>query len=185
MPSRSWSLLRKLGELREEEMPREHRDPEKVEQLRKRFKDKSGWMQVPMKKVIDDVKPLWRTPDGRLYLLNIGTATPAATMAERSRSISSLGRILRQLQTGKTPTRSRLHVALPRLHKHAKHPQSSPLKVLIGHMVHRNMHKRPYSMAMVKQELQHLMTQHIPPKKRRFSRRTLFRLGGLAGLARW
>ena len=53
MPSRSSSLLRKLGELREDEMPREHRDPEKVEQLRKRFKDKSGWMQVPMKKVID------------------------------------------------------------------------------------------------------------------------------------
>ena len=65
MPSRSWSLLRKLGELREDEMPREHRDPEKVEQLRKRFKDKSGWMQVPMKKVIDDVRPLWRTPDGK------------------------------------------------------------------------------------------------------------------------
>jgi len=65
VPSRSWSLLRKLGELREDEMPREHRDPEKVEQLRKRFKDKSGWMQVPMKKVIDDVRPLWRTPDGK------------------------------------------------------------------------------------------------------------------------
>ncbi len=58
-------LLTKRGELREDEMPPEHRDPEKVEQLRKRFKDKSGWMQVPMKKVIEDVTPLWRTPDGK------------------------------------------------------------------------------------------------------------------------
>src|SRR5437764_8444803 len=85
------------------------------------------------------LRDIWRTPDGRLYLLDIGTATPAATMSERSRSISNLGRIVRQLQTGKTPTRSRLHVALPR---RSKHPLSSPLKVLIGHMVHRNMHKR-------------------------------------------
>ena len=51
-------------------------------------------------------------------------------------------------------------------------------------MTHKDMHKRPYSMGMVKQELQHLVTQHIPSKKRIFSRRTLFRgLAGLAGLA--
>src|SRR5437763_7001319 len=53
---------------------------------------------------------IWRTPDGKLYLLDIGTATPAATVSERNNSISSLGRILRQLQAGRK-IRSRLHVS--------------------------------------------------------------------------
>src|SRR2546427_485104 len=129
---------------------------------------------------------IWRTPDGKLYLLDIGTATPAATVSERNNSISSLGRILRQLQAGKMFVRSRPHVPLPRLRKqprNAKHPQSSPLKVLIRQMVHKDVGKGLYTMGMVKEELQHLAAQHSPLQKRLLSRRTLLKMGGLAGLA--
>src|SRR5260221_305280 len=42
---------------------------------------------------------IWRTPDGKLYLLDTGTAPPAAAMPA-SRSIYILGKILRQLQAG-------------------------------------------------------------------------------------
>jgi hypothetical protein len=133
---------------------------------------------------------IWRTPDGKLYLLDTGTAPPAAAMPA-SRSIYSLGRILRQLQTGKKSVRALLlHVALPGPRRRSRHPQET-LKVLIRQMVHRNARKRPYMMGIIKrelqqQELQLLATQHTPtstPKQRRFSRRTLFKLGGLAGLA--
>jgi len=129
---------------------------------------------------------IWRTPDGKLYLLDIGTATPAATVSERNNSISSLGRILRQLQAGKMFVRSRPRVPLPRLRKqprNAKHPQSSPLKVLIRQMVHKDAGKGLYTMGMVKEELQHLAAQHSPLQKRLLSRRTLLKMGGLAGLA--
>jgi len=133
---------------------------------------------------------IWRTPDGKLYLLDTGTAPPAAAMPA-SRSIYSLGRILRQLQTGKKSVRALLlHVALPGPRRRSRHPQET-LKVLIRQMVHRNARKRPYMIGMIKrelqqQELQLLATQHTPtspPRQRRFSRRTLFKLGGLAGLA--
>ena len=128
---------------------------------------------------------IWRTPDGKFYLLDSGTAAPGAAMPARS-SIYSLGVILRQLQTGKPSAHSRLRFALPRLRKrsrHAKHPQSSPLEVLIRQMIDKDVHKRPFHMGVVKQELQHLATRSMPPKKRLFSRRTLLKLGGLAGLA--
>src|SRR5260221_9076237 len=132
---------------------------------------------------------IWRTPDGKLYLLDTGTAPPAAAMPA-SKSIYSLGRILRQLQTGKKSVRAGLHVALPGPRRRSRHPQET-LKVLIRQMVHRNARKRPYMMGMIKrelqqQELQLLATQHTPtspPKQHRISRRTLFKLGGLAGLA--
>ncbi len=131
------------------------------------------------------LRDIWRTPDGKLYLLDIGTPSPAVAMSE-SNSIYKLGMILRQLHTGKTSARSRLQFALPGLHKRSRHSQSFPLKVLLRHTVHKDVSKRPYNMNMVMQELQHLTTQHITTstsKKRRFSRRTLFRVGGLAGLA--
>ncbi len=121
---------------------------------------------------------IWRTPDGKLYLLDIGAGTPSAAIS-RSNSINSLGRILRQLQTG----RSRLHLALPRL---SKHPQSAWLEALIRQMIHKDVRKRPYAMGVVKQELQLLATQPIATstsKKRRFSRRSLLKLGGLTGIA--
>jgi hypothetical protein len=124
----------------------------------------------------------WRSSDGRLYLLDTGTAPPAATMPGSS-SIANLGRLLRQVQAGKTSARSLLSVALPRLSKRSRHPQTSPLEVLIGQMLHKDVRKRPYSIGMVKQELQHLAAQSIPLKKRIFSRRTLLKWGGLAGLA--
>ena len=124
----------------------------------------------------------WRTPDGKLYLLDTGTAPPAAAMPGSS-SIANLGKLLRQVQAGKTPARSLLSVALPRLRKRSRHPQASPLEVLIRQMLHKDVRKRSYSMRMVKQELQHLAAQSIPLKKRIFSRRTLLKLGGLAGLA--
>jgi WD40 repeat protein len=125
---------------------------------------------------------IWRTPDGKLYLLDTGAALPATAMSESS-SISSLGKILRQLQEGKMSVRSRLPVALPKLRKRSRHPQSLPLKVLIRQMVRKDVRKGPYTMTLVKQELQHLATQHISPKKRLLSRRALLKWGGLAGLA--
>lgn len=103
-----------------------------------------------------------------------------------SSSIHNLGMLLHQVQTGKTFGSSRLQMALPRLRKrskHAKHPQSFPLKVLIRQMLHKDVRNRPNNMGVIKQELQHLAAQQITPstpKKSRFSRRTLFKLGGLA-----
>jgi eukaryotic-like serine/threonine-protein kinase len=129
---------------------------------------------------------IWRTPDGKLYLLDTGTA-PAA-MPE-SGSIYNLGMILHQLQAGKGSVRSRLQAALPRRRKRskpAKHLLSTPLRALIQQMVHKDVYQRPAIMGMVKQELQHLAAQYITTstaKRRRFSRRTIFKLGGLAGLA--
>ena len=49
------------------------------------------------------LRNIWRTPDGKLYLLDTGTTSSAPVMPARS-SIYSLGKILRQLQTGKTST---------------------------------------------------------------------------------
>ena len=132
---------------------------------------------------------IWRTPDGKLYLLEVGTPAPVPTMPQRS-SIYSLGKLLRQLQAGKISARIRSRIALPRRRKLPRHPQET-LKVLIRQMVHRNVRKRPYTMGMIKrelqqQELQLLAAQHTPtstPRQRRISRRTLFKLGGLAALA--
>ena len=127
---------------------------------------------------------LWRTPDGKLYLLDTGTIPPAAIMPE-SLYISSLGKVLRQLQTGKRAARSRLRIALPsRVRKQPR--QSAPLDLLLRTMAHRDATKRPSSMGMVRQELQHLATQQMlatSRKRRIFSRRTFLILGGLTGLA--
>lgn len=128
------------------------------------------------------LRNIWRTPDGRLYLLDTGTTSSAAIMPVSS-SIYSLGKILRQLQTGKTSTRPRLHLALPKLRWRSRNPQSWPLEALIRQMVHRDIHKRPYVMGIVRQELQHLTAQYIPLQKHRFSRRTLLKMAGFAGLA--
>jgi len=133
---------------------------------------------------------IWRTPDGKLYLLDTGTVPPAAAMSQ-SRSVYNLGRVLRQLQTGKKSVGSLLHLVLPRPRRRSRHAQSLPLKGLIRRMVHKDVRKRPYAMRMVKQELQQqelqlLATQQTPtstPKQRLFSRRTLLKTGGLAGLA--
>jgi dipeptidyl aminopeptidase/acylaminoacyl peptidase len=132
---------------------------------------------------------LWRTPDGKLYLLDTGTVPPAAIMPE-SLCVSSLGKVLRQLHTGKRSARSRLRIALPpRLRKQPRPPkqaQSAPLDVLLRTMTHRDATKRPINMGMVRQELQHLATQQMlatSRKRRVFSRRTFLILGGLIGLA--
>lgn len=132
---------------------------------------------------------LWRTPDGKLYLLDTGTVPPAAITPE-SLSISRLGKVLRQLQTGKRAARSRLRLALaPRLHKQPRPPkqaQSAPLDLLIRTMAHRDATKRLSNMGVVRQELQHLARQQLlatSRKRRIFSRRTFLILGGLTGLA--
>ena len=125
---------------------------------------------------------IWRTPDGKLYLLDTGIASSADVMPASS-SIYSLGKILRQLQAGKISARSRLHLALPKLRRRSRHPQSWPLEALIRQMVHRDVSKRPYIMGMVRQELQHLTAQHIPQQKRTFTRRTLLKMAKFAGLA--
>jgi serine/threonine protein kinase len=121
---------------------------------------------------------IWRTPEGKLYLLDTGTAPPVTAMPQSS-SIYSLGRILRQLQAGKKSVRSLLHLALPGPRKRSRHAQSSLLKKLVRQMVHRNARKRPYAMGMVKQELQQQELQLLA-WQRRFSRRTLLKMGGLA-----
>jgi WD40 repeat protein len=128
------------------------------------------------------LRNIWRTPGGRLYLLDTGTTSSTAIMPASS-SIYSLGKILRQLQIGKPSARSRLRHALPKLRWRSRNPQSWPLEALIRQMVHRDVHKRPYVMGIVRQELQHLTAQHIPQQKHRFSRRALLKLAGFAGLA--
>src|SRR6266705_5884871 len=126
---------------------------------------------------------IWRTPDGKLYLLDTGAVPPVASMPQ-SKSVYSLGRILRQLQAGKMSLLSRLRGALPKLRclhhspnaAASRHAQSSPLKGLIQQMIHKDERKRPFSLGMVRQELQQqelrlLAAQQIstlPPKQRRF-----------------
>ena len=127
------------------------------------------------------LRNIWRTPDGKLYLFDTGTTTPVPVMSARS-SIYNLGKILRQLQTGKTTARSRLHLALPKLLRQSRHPQSWQLETLIQQMAHRNVKKRPYVMGIVRQELQLLTAQHVPQQKSAFSRRTLLKIAGYAGL---
>lgn len=138
---------------------------------------------------------LWRTSDGKLYMLDTGTVPPATIMPE-SQSVASLGNILRQLQTGKlTATtqsarppwrRIRLPRRLRRRPKPPKHSQSAPLDVLIRKMVHRKERERPANMGVVRQELQHLANQQmlsVSRKRRMFLRRSFSVLGGLVGLA--
>lgn len=135
---------------------------------------------------------LWRTSDGKLYMLDTGTVPPPVITPE-SQSISNLGNILRQLQTGKlaAPVRPvRRRIALPRRLRRRpsppKHSQSAPLDLLIRQMVHRDATKRPSNMGIVKQELQHMATQQMlatSRKRRLFSRRTFLVLSGLTGLA--
>jgi WD40 repeat protein len=127
------------------------------------------------------LRNIWRTPDGKLYLLDTGSTSSAPVMPA-SGTIYSLGKILRQLQTGKISARSRLHLTLPKLRRRSRHPQSWPLEALIRQMVHRNESKRPYIMGIVRQELQHLTAQYIPQQNSKFSRRTLLRMAGYAGL---
>jgi WD40 repeat protein len=125
---------------------------------------------------------IWRTPDGKLYLLDI-CSDHQAGVVPGNRSITSLGKILRQLQTGKISGTPRLRNALPKL---TGQPQSLPLKLFINQMMHNNAGKRPYSMGVVKQEMQLLVMQSSPApphKKLRFSRRRLLKIGGFAGLA--
>src|SRR5215469_1603205 len=130
---------------------------------------------------------IWRTPDGKLYLLEVGTPASAIARPQHS-SVYSLGRTLRQLQAGKKSVRSLLHPALPTPRRQSRQAQSLPLKSLIRQMIHKDAHKRPSYLAMVKrelqqQELQLLASQQPPtsiPKRRRFSRRTLLKMGGLA-----
>src|SRR5258708_22316392 len=56
---------------------------------------------------------IWRTPDGKLYLLDTGTSPPAAPMPS-SRSIYSLGKIRPHLHPGKKPVHPLLlHLPLP------------------------------------------------------------------------
>jgi WD40 repeat protein len=124
---------------------------------------------------------IWRTPDGKLYLLDTGTTSSGHVILARS-SIYSLGKILLQLQTGKTTARSRLYFALPKLRRQSRNPQSWELEALIRRMLHRDVRKRPYVMGIVRQELQHLTAQHSPQQKRVFSRRTLLKMTKYATL---
>ena len=58
-------LLRELGEVKDEDIPAEHRNPEWVAKLKARFRGPTGWMQRPMDKVIHDIEPLWGTVERR------------------------------------------------------------------------------------------------------------------------
>lgn len=127
------------------------------------------------------LRNIWRTPDGKLYLLEAGTTFSAPVMPASS-SIYSLGKILRQLQTGKISVGSRLYLSLPKLRRQSSHPQSWQLNALIRRMARRNVSKRPYIMGIVRQELQQLTAQHIPQQKSTFSRRTLLKISGYTGL---
>src|SRR6266480_4517510 len=124
---------------------------------------------------------IWRTPDGKLYLFDTGTITSAPIMPASS-TIYSLGKILRQLQTGKISARFHLYLALPKLRRQSRHPQSWQLEALIRRMAHRNVRKRPYVMGIVRQELQLLTAQYMPQQKSKFSRRTLLKIARYAVL---
>jgi WD40 repeat protein len=142
---------------------------------------------------------IWRTPDGKYYLLTIGTPLPTRTLPENN-SIYSLGKILRQLQHGKPSKRPRRRFVLPhfghrpknmrwlkRSYRRQKHPQSVAFKMLLRRMLQEDQSKKPYTTTMttIKEELQHLALQPAIPKalkQRVFSRRTLFRVGGFIGL---
>jgi hypothetical protein len=101
------------------------------------------------------LRDIWRTPDGTLYLLSTGI-TSSAAIEPASNSIYGLGKILRQLQTGKIAKRFSLRLVLPELRLQSRHPQYWELDTLIRQMAHRKAHKRPYVMGIVRQELQHL-----------------------------
>ena len=139
---------------------------------------------------------IWRTPDGKLYLLNIDEM-PTSVQPSNS-SIASLGRILRRLQRGKQILR--LHFPFPRSKangrtkktKQAKRAwQKNPvlalsLKVLLRGMVQKDVRKRPYTMGVVKRELEQLAEECMSSAASMrgiVTRRTLLRLGGIVGIA--
>jgi Tol biopolymer transport system component len=150
-----------------------------------------------------EMSAIWRTPDGKLYLSDTGTVPQSAPMSQ-SISVYSLGRILRQLQTGNMSLRTRLQEALPKWRRRPRHVESSPLKGLIRKMTHKDVRKRPSYLVMVKQELQQQELQLLtdpannalassaspqtspssPPKRHLLSRRTLLNIGtfGIAAI---
>jgi WD40 repeat protein len=122
-----------------------------------------------------------RTPDGQLYLLD----SPSRSVPiPSSAAISNLGMMLRQLIGGKPSSRKPVRFAPCSLFRRLR---PSRLEHVIEQMVNLDPHKRPVSMRVINQELQHLATQGMadqPFKKLRISRRAfLSGLGGLAGLS--
>jgi WD40 repeat protein len=124
-----------------------------------------------------------RTPDGQLYLLDVDSPSRSVPTPS-SAAISNLGTTLRQLIGGKQSSRKAVRFA-PRFLFRRLRP--SRLEHVIEQMVNLDPHKRPVSMRVINQELQHLATQGMadqPFKKLRISRRALLSgLGGLAGLS--
>jgi WD40 repeat protein len=124
-----------------------------------------------------------RTPDGQLYLLDVDSPSRSVPIPS-SAAISNLGMMLRQLIGGKPSSRKPVRFAPCSLFRRLR---PSRLEHVIEQMVNLDPHKRPVSMRVINQELQHLATQGMadqPFKKLRISRRALLSgLGGLAGLS--
>lgn len=58
-------LLKELGELTDEEFPDARKNSPCAEKLKREFRGPTGWMQRKMDKVVQDIEPLWGTPERR------------------------------------------------------------------------------------------------------------------------
>ncbi len=132
--------------------------------------------------IFRDLKPanIMRTPSGRIYLIDFGTArhhkpgqekdtialgSPGYAAPEQygkaqttqQSDVYSLGATLHHLLTGTDPSENPFHLP-PIRTTHAALP--SELEALIVQMLDLNAAKRPASMAVVKEKLQRIQEQH-------------------------
>ena len=157
--------------------------------------------------IFRDLKPsnMMRTADNHLYLIDFGIARHfkpgkakdtiplgskgyaapeqyGKAQTTPQSDIYGLGATLHQLLTGDDPSLTAFHFEPVRL---GNSPISTQLNALLEHMVEMEMSKRPASMAVVKQELQHLLalqTAHYISPSQTYSRALVKRRNFLLGL---
>jgi eukaryotic-like serine/threonine-protein kinase len=135
--------------------------------------------------IFRDLKPanIMRTADNHVYLIDFGIARHfkpgkakdtiplgskgyaapeqyGKAQTTPQSDIYGLGATLHQLLTGDDPSLSLFHFQPVQLRKS---PISTQLNALLQQMLEMEMSKRPASMAVVKQELQHLLAQQTVP----------------------
>ena len=157
--------------------------------------------------IFRDLKPsnMMRTADNHLYLIDFGIARHfkpgkakdtiplgskgyaapeqyGKAQTTPQSDIYGLGATLHQLLTGDDPSLTPFHFEPVRL---GKSPISTQLNALLEHMVEMEMSKRPASVAVVRQELQHLLalqTAHYISPSQTYSRALVKRRNFLLGL---
>src|SRR6266436_3171037 len=135
--------------------------------------------------IFRDLKPanIMRTADNHVYLIDFGIARHfkpgkakdtiplgskgyaapeqyGKAQTTPQSDIYGLGATLHQLLTGDDPSLTLFHFEPVQLRKS---PVSAPLNVLLQQMLEMEMSKRPASMTVVKQELQHFLAQQTVP----------------------